>query len=133
MFAERVQFNFTAWHGGAAEELAAGELVARVRAWQSGFHGTQHQMSNHDLTPHERGVTCLTYIVARHYLLIDGAHHHAQATGGYYTNELIAEDGAWRIAACRLSGLWTKGDRALFDSAAQRWVTRGTHPPTGLA
>lgn len=72
-----MRFDFTAWHGGAAEELAADEWVARVRARQSGFHGTQHQMSNHNVTPHERGVTCLTYIVACHCLLIDGAHHHA--------------------------------------------------------
>ena len=50
MFAERVQFDFSAWHGGAAEELAADDWVARVRACQSGFHGTQHQMSNHNLT-----------------------------------------------------------------------------------
>ena len=81
MFAERVQFDFTAWHGGAAEELAADDWVARVRARQSGFHGTQHQMSNHNLTRTNAGRPSLTYIVARHYLLIDGVHH-VQAIGG---------------------------------------------------
>lgn len=129
VFVERVRFDFTAWHGGAAEELAADEWVARVRARLSGFDGTQHQMSNHIVTPHERGVTCLTYIIARHYLRIDGTHH-VQAIGGYYTNELITERGEWRIAQCRLSVVWTEGDRALFDKAAQRWAARGTHPST---
>ena len=124
-----MRFDFTAWHGGLAEELAADEWVARVRARLSGFDSTQHQMSNHIVTPHERGVTCLTYIIARHYLRIDGTHH-VQAIGRYYTNELITERGEWRIAQCRLSVLWTEGDRALFDIAAQCWVARGTHPST---
>ena len=88
VFVERVRFDFTAWHGGAAEELAADEWVARARARQSGFHGTQHQMSNHNLTRTNAGRPSLTYIVARHYLLIDGAHHHDQAIGGYYTSRL---------------------------------------------
>lgn len=127
VFAEQVRFDFTDWFGGAAEELAADEWVARICAGISGFDGTQHQISNHVVTPHGDGVTCLSYIVARHYLRIDETHH-VQAVGGYYTNEFIIERGEWRIDQCRLSVLWTEGDRALFDIAAQHWAARGTHP-----
>ena len=54
---------------------------------QSAFHGTQHQMSNHNLTPQECGVTCLTYIIARQYLLMDGAHR-VEAIGGLFYQQV---------------------------------------------
>ena len=120
MFAGELRVDFTSWYGGEAETLPADIWVKRVRARQSGFNGTQHQMTNHRVSFDESGATCVTYVVARHYLRINGEHH-VQAIGGFYTNQLVETSGNWRITACQLTVLWTHGDRALFDIAANRF------------
>jgi len=120
VFADAVRFDFTSWYGGEPVTLPAQTWVERVRQRQSGFDGTQHQMSNHRVAFDEDGATCVTYMVARHYLRIDGAHH-VQAIGGYYTNRLVDIEGkGWRIVQCALTVLWTQGDRNLFEVAAGR-------------
>jgi hypothetical protein len=124
VFSERVLIDFTAWHGGAPQELAADDWVERVRARQSGFDATQHRMSNHRVRSTGKGeAECVTYIVARHRLRIDGVDH-IQALGGHYTNRLVERDGGWRIAASRLTVWWEQGDRGVFDLAARRWSER---------
>jgi hypothetical protein len=120
VFAEEVHFDFTSWYGGAPFVLPADDWVDRVRARQSGFDGTQHQMTNPRVAFDADGATCVTYVVARHYLRIDDAHH-VQAIGGYYTNRMVESADGWRIAQCRLTVLWTHGDRGLFDIAAARF------------
>jgi hypothetical protein len=120
VFADRVLFDFTSWYGGEPRQMDADEWVARVAATQTGFDGTQHQMSNHRVAIDGERAECLTYVVARHYLRI-GDDHHLQAIGGYYRNTLINEGGDhWRIDRCSLTVLWTQGDRELFDLAAAR-------------
>jgi hypothetical protein len=119
VFTDRVQFDFTSWYGGDPFQMGADEWVSRVAARQSGFDATQHQMSNHAVLLQGDRAKCTTYVVARHYMRIDGEHH-VQAIGGYYSNELIQLDTGWRIEVCRLTVLWTTGDRNLFARAADR-------------
>lgn len=124
VFADVVHFDFTSWYGGEPSEIAADDWVRRVIARQSGFDGTQHQMSNHRVVLDGGQADCTTYIVARHYLRVDGEHH-VQAIGGYYSNRLLDLGDRWVIDRCVLTVLWTQGDRKLFDLAAERWKLRG--------
>lgn len=119
VFSDRVEIDFSDWHGGGLLELDADDWVSRVAARQSGFDATQHQMSNHSVVLAEAGAECTTYIVARHHLVVNGEHL-MQAIGGYYTNELLLTDDAWKITKSTLKVLWTQGDRGLFDIAKAR-------------
>lgn len=119
VFAPRLKLDFSAWHGGEASEIEADSWVEQVKARQSGFNGTQHQMTNQTVVRDGLGARSITYVVARHYLCIDGEHH-VQAIGGAYHNRLVVIEGAWRICSARLQVMWTKGDRGLFDIAAAR-------------
>jgi hypothetical protein len=119
VFADVVHFDFTSWYGGEPSEIPADDWVRRVAATQSGFDGTQHQMSNHRVVLDGGQAHCTTYIVARHYLRIDGEHH-IEAIGGYYSNRLQHAGDRWLIDRCVLTVLWTKGDRKLFALAAER-------------
>lgn len=123
VFADRVRFDFTSWHGGEPEELSADAWVERVAARQSGFDATQHQMSNHVVTLAASSAECITYIVARHCLRA-GEKDLIQVIGGYYTNRLIRFEDQWKINACTLTVKWTEGDRSLFDIAAERLRVR---------
>jgi hypothetical protein len=123
VFADVVHSDFSSWYGGDPIEISADEWVRRVTARQSGFDGTQHQMSNHRVVLDGACAHCTTYIVARHYLRIDGEHH-IQAIGGYYSNRLQDLGDRWVIDRCVLTVLWTQGDRKLFDLAAERRKSR---------
>jgi hypothetical protein len=125
VFADRVRFDFTSWHGGEAEEIPADQWVERVAARQSGFDATQHQMSNHQVSLFASTAECVTYVVARHYLRVEDEHR-VQSIGGYYRNGLRWIGDRWKIERCTLTMLWTEGDRALFDLAAARLKQRTT-------
>lgn len=125
VFDDVVDYDFSSWHGGERRRISADTWVQEVCARQSGFDGTQHQMSNHVVSFDAEGARCLTYIVAHHYLLIDGKHH-LQRIGGYYDNRLTLRNTGWKISSCKLNVLWTHGDKALFDIASERWENRGT-------
>jgi hypothetical protein len=123
VFAEIVRFDFSSWYGGEAEEIEADAWVERVAARQSGFDATQHQMSNHVVTLGGSTAECMTYIVARHCLVLDGVQH-LQVIGGYYSNRLAKLEETWKITSCTLKVRWTTGDRRLFDLAAERAAER---------
>lgn len=125
VFQDMTEFDFTSWHGGAARIMPADEWVEQVRLRQSGFDGTQHLMSNHRVSIKGSEAHCTTYVVARHYLKLDGEHH-VQAIGGYYDNLFVKADEKWTIARCCLNVLWTEGDPGLFDIAAARYAGRQT-------
>ena len=121
VFADLVTFDFTSWYDGTPFQIEAGSWVEQVRERQSGFDGTQHLMSNHRFARDDDGAVGATYVVARHYLLINGEHH-VQAIGGYYCNHYIETRAGWKIDACNLNVLWTQGDPNLFRIAAERWA-----------
>ena len=121
VFADVVEFDFTSWYGGEPVLIKADDWVEQVRHRQSGFDGTQHLMSNHRFARDDGDAIGTTYVVARHYLRIDGEHH-VQAIGGCYHNRYIETEAGWKIAACKLGVLWTQGDPDLFRIARERWA-----------
>ena len=123
IFADEVDFDFTTWSGGEARRLSADDWVAGVRNSLSGFDATQHLSTNHVHTINGETATCVSYMIALHYLLVDGERQ-MQGLGGYYTNRLRREPDGWEIHACMLTVTWEMGDRALFLAAGERWNKR---------
>ncbi|MDB5479937.1 MAG: SnoaL-like domain protein [Caulobacteraceae bacterium] len=123
IFADEVDFDFTTWSGGEPRRLTADEWVAGVREGLSGFDATQHISSNHVHTIEGEAATCVSYMVALHHLVED-EQRLMQGLGGFYTNRLRREAGAWKIHACTLTVTWEMGDRGLFQIAAKRWAER---------
>jgi hypothetical protein len=123
IFAEEVDFDFTTWSGGEPRRLRADDWVANVRDGLSGFDATQHLSSNHVHTIEGAEATCVSYMVALHYL-VEEDQRRMQGLGGYYTNRLRRDDAGWTIHACTLTVTWEMGDRGLFQIAGRRWARR---------
>ena len=118
-FTDPVELDFSSFHGGPPQKLPAADWVAGVRAALSGFDATQHVSSNHVHTIHGERATCVSYMKAEHFLANregDGS----IALGGYYTNELERAQDSWRIRKCTLTVTWSRGNRHLFQLAAER-------------
>ena len=123
IFADAVDFDFTTWSGGEPRRLSGDDWVAGVREALSGFDATQHLSSNHVHTVDGDAATCVSYMIALHYLVVDGDRR-MQGLGGYYTNQLRRGPDGWKIHACTLTVTWEMGDRDLFRIAGERWAAR---------
>jgi hypothetical protein len=122
-FADECVFDFVSWSGGEPRHMKADDWVAGVQASLSGFDATQHVSSNHVHEISGDEATCVSYMMALHYIVEDGKRQ-MQAIGGYYTNQMRRQNGEWRIHACKLTVTWEMGDRALFQIAQKRWQAR---------
>jgi len=125
IFADEVDFDFTTWSGGEPRRLRGDDWVAGVRDALSGFDATQHLSMNHAHTIEGDDATCVSYMIALHYLVIDGDRQ-MQGLGGHYTNQLRHGPDGWKIHACMLTVTWEMGDRGLFQIAGQRWAEHKT-------
>ena len=123
IFADEVDFDFTTWSGGEPRRMKADDWVAGVRAGLSGFDATQHVSSNHVHTIEGEAATCVSYMMALHYL-VEGGERRMQALGGFYTNRLLKGAEGWKVHACTLTVTWEMGDRGLFEIAQKRWAAR---------
>jgi hypothetical protein len=119
IFTEQLSVDFSSWSGDPEITIPAGEWVALVRKTLSGFDATQHLSSNHVITLSGETATCVSYMVARHYLLEKGERL-MHSIGGHYTNRLVKSASGWKIARCALTVTWELGDRSLFEIAARR-------------
>jgi len=119
VFTDPLTVDFSSWSGDPEITLPVDEWVERVRKTLSGFDATQHLSSNHVVTLSGDRATCVSYMVARHYL-VEGGERRMHSIGGHYTNQLIRMADDWKIARCALTVTWEMGDRGLFDIAARR-------------
>lgn len=123
IFADEVALDFSSWNGSPPSRSPADAWVAGVTASLSGFDATQHVSSNHVITLEGDAATCVSYMMALHYLREDGQSQ-MQSIGGYYTNRLVRGPDGWKIHACTLTVTWEMGDRGLFQIAQARWKAR---------
>ena len=72
IFADEVDFDFTTWSGGEPRRVKGDDWVAGVRDGLSGFDATQHLSMNHVHTIEGEDATCVSYMIALHYLVVDG-------------------------------------------------------------
>ena len=119
IFTEQLTVDFSSWSGDPEVTIPVGEWVELVSKTLSGFDATQHLSSNHVITVSDEAATCVSYMVARHYLLEKGERL-MHSIGGHYTNRLIRTEDGWKIARCALTVTWEMGDRNLFEIAAGR-------------
>jgi len=123
-FTEEVEIDFSSFAGGGPERLSADRWVRRVRRIVEGFRSTQHISTNHVVRIRGDEATCVSYMVAQHYLPNDQGDNTC-TLGGYYTNELVRTPKGWRIRRCKLTVTWSSGNRHVFDLARGR--PRQTH------
>ena len=123
IFADEIELDFETWNGVPARLMSGDDWVAGVRAGLSGFDATQHLSSNHVHSIDGDEATCVSYMVALHYL-VDGGERRMQGLGGHYTNRMRRGPDGWKIHACKLTVTWEMGDRVLFEIAGKRWAER---------
>ena len=119
VFTENLTVDFSSWSGEPQKTLPVDEWVDQVRRTLSGFDATQHLSSNHVIDMSGDAATCVSYMVALHYL-VEGGERLMHSIGGYYTNQLIKTENSWKISRCALTVTWEMGDRGLFEIAARR-------------
>jgi len=119
IFTDPLTVDFSSWSGDPEVTLAVDEWVALVRQTLSGFDATHHLSSNHVIRLSGDAASCVSYMVARHYLVLDGERR-MHSIGGHYTNRLVRGADGWKITHCTLTVTWEMGDRGLFDIAAER-------------
>lgn len=119
VFTDEVDLDFSSW-GSEPARMSADAWTAGVQRGLSGFTATQHSLSNHVVTVHGDEATCVTYMQALHYLVIDSKQD-MQTLGGYYTNHLRRTTTGWKIFSCTLTVTWAVGDRGLFTIARELW------------
>ena len=121
VFTDPLTVDFSSWSGDPETTLPVGEWVELVRRTLAGFDATHHLSSNHVITLSGDRATCVSYMVARHYL-VEGGERLMHSIGGHYTNQLVRMAGEWKIAHCALTVTWEMGDRSLFEIAARRFT-----------
>lgn len=119
IFTKQLTVDFSSWSGDPEMTIPVGEWVELVSKTLSGFDATQHLSSNHVITVSGETATCVSYMVARHYVVEKGERL-MHSIGGYYTNRLVKTADGWKIRHCALTVTWEMGDRDLFDIAAGR-------------
>lgn len=118
-FTDEVEVDFQSWNGAPPARMKADDWVAAVRDGLSGFDATQHLTANHVHTLAGNHATCVASMQAEH-VLVSGAGDSRFTLGGYYTHQLVRTPEGWKIHGCRLTVTWQRGNRHLFEIAAQR-------------
>lgn len=123
IFAEEVLFDVRSWTGGAPQLMRADDLVGWVTGMLSGFDATRHYSSNHVHRIEGDEATCVSNMVALHYL-VEGEAREMHASIGYYTRRLKRSPDGWLIHAHQLIITADMGERALHPRARARWAAR---------
>lgn len=126
VFTDPLTVDFSSWSGEPEITVPVDDWVNRVRETLSGFDATHHLSSNHVIDVSGDVAICVSYMVARHYLVENGERL-MHSIGGHYTNRLVRIQGEWKIERCALKVTWELGSRDLFEVAAARYREKHTH------
>jgi SnoaL-like domain len=96
--------------------FAADDLVATAQRFFGQLDATLHISANHQIALDGDRATCVSTLLAAHYLANAGDQA-VQRQVGYYTNHLERLDG-WRIRRTEQHQSWTEGNPAVFAHAA---------------
>jgi hypothetical protein len=118
-FADRVRVDFSSSFGRPVVEVAADDWVAGVRPQFEGLHASNHMMSNPLVELTGDTARIRMYVQATHVLDADDPTS-SYTIGGYYDDELVADDDRWVLTAVKLIVLWTAGDPGIMDAALSR-------------
>lgn len=119
VFADEVDFDFSTYTGRPLIRMRAEDLVASAATLFAGFAATQHTMTNPLVSIDGDRGRCSMYIEAAHSVDPDpGAPWFVM--GGHYEDKLVRHNGAWLLDAVTMKLRWTRGDRSIMRTAAQR-------------
>ena len=96
--------------------FAADDLVATAQRFFGRLDATLHISANHQITIDGDRATCVSSLLAAHFLRGAGDEP-VQRQVGYYTNHLERLD-RWRIRRTEQHQAWTEGNAAVFAHAA---------------
>lgn len=119
IFADQLFMDFSSYSGAPGAAMTADEWVAGCQRMLPGFDSTQHLLSNFvfDICGDEAMVT--VYMQAEHFIanrLGDNSH----TLGGFYVHTLRRGADGWRIQATTLNVTWSRGNRHVYQLAAER-------------
>jgi hypothetical protein len=118
-----VLFDVRSWAGGGPEVRRADDCVVWVADKLSGFDATRHYSTNHVHRIEGDEATCVSNMVATHYL-VEGEARGMHASFGYYTHRLKRTPAGWIIHAHQLIITADYGDRDLHGRACARWAAQ---------
>jgi SnoaL-like domain len=96
--------------------FTADDLVATAQRFFGRLDATLHISANHQITIEGDRATCVSSLLAAHFLASAGDEP-LQRQVGYYTNHLERLD-QWRIRRTEQQQAWTEGNPAVFAYAA---------------
>ena len=119
-FTDEIDTDFTSVFGGQPRRGNADRFVEAARRFLTGLKGTQHMITNHEITIEGDEATCVAYVQARHHLPNETGDAD-QTMFGYYTNRFVRTPDGWKISACKLTVTWNSGNWGIFELARKRF------------
>jgi hypothetical protein len=116
VFADEVDFDYTAFVGGEPARLAPADIVAAWRGGMSGWQATQHLVSNHIVEIDGDTAACTASFQAQHYLPSETGGS-LWTLGGNYAYGLVRTSAGWRITAVTMTPTWGDGNQHLVTLA----------------
>ena len=123
IFADQLFVDFSSYSGSPGSSMTADEWVAGCQRMLPGFDSTQHCLSNFVFDVRGDEATVTVYMQAEHFianLLGDNSH----TLGGFYVHELRRGEDGWRIHSTTLNVTWSRGNRQVYQLAAERVAGR---------
>jgi 3-phenylpropionate/cinnamic acid dioxygenase small subunit len=116
VFTEEIDFDYTSLNGGEPLRLPRESVIDGFRVVLSGFHATQHLISNHLVTRHEGTAECTAAFLATHVLPNEDGEP-TWTVGGHYDFTLADGPDGWRISGIKMTADWTAGNQELVHRA----------------
>lgn len=119
IFADEVVMDFSSYNGNPAAKMSGDDWVAGCQRMLPGFDATQHVLTNFMIEVEGDEATAIVYMKAEHFIanaLGDNSH----TLGGHYVHQLKRCAVGWKIHATTLNVTWSRGNRQVYELAAQR-------------
>ncbi len=119
IFADEVAIDFSSYNGTPPTSMSADDWVAGCKSMLPGFDATQHVLTNFMIELAGDTAQAIVYMKAEHFIansLGDNSH----TLGGYYTHQLKKQADGWKIHSAKLTVLWSRGNRQVYELARQR-------------
>ena len=123
IFADEVEMDFSSYSGQPGSKMSGDQWVDGCQRMLPGFDATQHVLTNFMIEVDGDSASAIVYMKAEHFIansLGDNSH----TLGGYYTHRLARSENGWLIHATTLTVTWSRGNRQVYELAAQRVAER---------